>query len=92
MTQEKQITMSQARRLAIQWVWKIEFNVDVDDLWMLSPTTINNLIQMLRDDSKDPILWTEQECEDFVMEMATSTAGIMNPVISIKETHTTQKG
>lgn len=62
--------MTKARTLALQWVWRIQFNLNFEELWMLTPATVRTLIDLLREENKDPMQWSEEECEEFVLALS----------------------
>lgn len=85
MTAEKQLTISRARVLAIKWVYMIEFGISPDTHFLiLGPTTVQRLDEILRSKNKHPMEWTEKECIDFVIGIATNHI--------TKEIPTPQKG
>lgn len=61
--------ISTPRRLAIRWVFCIEFDIDPDTI---HPTAYSRLLEKLDEEAKNPMEWTEQECQQFVVDLVQS--------------------
>lgn len=51
------------RRLAILWVFNIEFNLNPDTM---HPDAYKSLLDLLTKQEKNPMYWTIQECDEFL--------------------------
>jgi len=58
--------ISVPRKLAIKWVFRLEFDLEVETL---SLPTFYRLLNALEEQSKNPMDWRENECQSFVMDL-----------------------
>jgi len=63
----QQVEITPARRLAVEWVWKLEFGV-----FRSKDTGATHILaryQQLTSENKNPMAWTEKECEEFLSKL-----------------------
>lgn len=59
--------LSPAKELAVRWAFMLEFHIDSNNL---HPTPYAALLDLLDQETKNPLNWTEEECEEFLAELS----------------------